>query len=397
MTYSTRTLSIVTVIMALGAIGGGIWWRLRPEPAEGEGEAQAAEIEEEAAATTSASQQFSTDLPQPVSGVEARLDTLWVTVTAAGEAAAFREATLTTQVEGQVLSVPVRENQVAAEGRALVQIDTTEYALLVARARADLENAEAEFQKMMLLDEEIADADVRAERERLSRSRSGLNQAEVDLRQAEIDLERATVRAPFGARVADLLVVPGQWVTVGAELMTVVDLDPIKVEVQVLEAELGLLEEGRSVSVTFAAFPGERFEGRIETINPKVDPDNRTGRVTVHLENPDGRIKPGMYAQVRIDAQAFADRVLVPREAILEREGRQMLFVYNAEGGNGRAEWRYVTTGRENDQLVELTRGDEGFVEPGEVVLVEGHHYLAHDAMVRLVDDPDAEGGRPGR
>jgi Cu(I)/Ag(I) efflux system membrane fusion protein len=197
--------------------------------------------------------------------------------------------------------------------------------------------------------------------------------------------------------VADLLVVPGQWVTVGAELMTVVDLDPIKVEVQVLEAELGLLEEGRSVSVTFAAFPGERFEGRIETINPKVDPDNRTGRVTVHLENPDGRIKPGMYAQVRIDAQAFADRVLVPREAILEREGRQMLFVYNAEGGNGRAEWRYVTTGRENDQLVELTRGDEGFVEPGEVVLVEGHHYLAHDAMVRLVDDPDAEGGRPGR
>jgi RND family efflux transporter MFP subunit len=395
MTYSTRTLSIVTVIMALGAIGGGIWWRLRPEPAEGE--AQAAEIEEEAAATTSASQQFSTDLPQPVSGVEARLDTLWVTVTAAGEAAAFREATLTTQVEGQVLSVPVRENQVAAEGRALVQIDTTEYALLVARARADLENAEAEFQKMMLLDEEIADADVRAERERLSRSRSGLNQAEVDLRQAEIDLERATVRAPFGARVADLLVVPGQWVTVGAELMTVVDLDPIKVEVQVLEAELGLLEEGRSVSVTFAAFPGERFEGRIETINPKVDPDNRTGRVTVHLENPDGRIKPGMYAQVRIDAQAFADRVLVPREAILEREGRQMLFVYNAEGGNGRAEWRYVTTGRENDQLVELTRGDEGFVEPGEVVLVEGHHYLAHDAMVRLVDDPDAEGGRPGR
>ena len=72
--------------------------------------------------------------------------------------------------------------------------------------------------------------------------------------------------APFGGRVADLLVVEGEYVPAGAQLMTIVDLNPIKVEVQVLEAELGSLSEGRRAEVSFPAFPGELFEGAIETI-----------------------------------------------------------------------------------------------------------------------------------
>ena len=304
---------------------------------------------------------------------------------------------LTTQVEGQVLDVLVRENAVIPSGWALVQIDTTEYALELDKARSELERAEVEYQTSTLFDQEIQDSVVRAQRARISRVQSGLTGAEVDVRQAEINLDRTTVVSPFAGRVADLEVVPGQWVSSGTELLTVVDLDPIKVEVQVLEAELGVLDEGRLAHVTFAAFPGETFEGRIETINPRVDPDNRTGRVTVLLENRDGRIKPGMYAQVTIDAQAFPDRVLVPRSAVLPRDGRLIVFVFEPEGSDGRAQWRYVTTGRENERFYELTHGDEGFVEPGEIVLTDGHHYLAHDAMVRLVDDPEAEGATPGR
>ncbi len=396
MTFSTKTLSIVTVAILAAVAGGGIYLRLRPD--EGGGvEAQASEAESFDALSTSASRQFATDVPQPVSGSPAKLDTLWVQVTAAGQAEAFREATLTAQVEGQVVGVSVVENDRVEPGATLVRIDTTEYALEVAKARSELERTESEYQKLILFDQEIDDAEIRAGRARISRAQSGLTAAEVGLRQAEINLERTAVVAPFGGRVADLEAVAGQWVTTGAELMSLVDLDPIKVEVQVLEAELGLLSEGRRAVVSFAAFPGEEFEGRIRTVNPRVDPESRTGRVTVFLENRDGRTKPGMYAQVTIDAQAFPDRVLIARRALLERDGRLMVFVFSPEGETGRAEWRYVTIGRENEVFVELTRGDEGFVEPGEVVLTDGHHYLAHDATVRLVDDPAAEGGRPSR
>jgi len=74
-----------------------------------------------------------------------------------------------------------------------------------------------------------------------------------------------------------------------------------------------------------------------------------------------------------------------------------MLFVYEGDERQGLAKWRYVKTGRENEEYVEILPSDEGTVEPGETVLVDGHAYLAHDTPVRLVEDVEAEGGRPSR
>lgn len=402
MSHSRRTLSLVTVLLVFGIIGGGIAWRLLASEAEGEGGETAADTTGMELPEGAAPAQFSASVAQPVSGAEVVRDTLWIRVRAAGQAEASRRTTLLAQVEGVVRALPVRENQTVAAGAPLVQIDTVEHALDAAQARADLLAAETDYRQRVLFDDEIEDAAVRAERERIARSTSGLDQAQVRMRQAELQLARTRVEAPFAGRIADLEVVEGQHVSVGAELLSVVDLDPIEVEVQVLEAQLGLLSEGRRAEVTFAAFPGEIFSGAVETINPVVDPETRTGRVTVVLSNPAGRIKPGMYAEALLDAQALPDRILVPRTAILERgEGRRrtMLFVYEEGPRGGLAKWRYVNPGRENDTHVEiLAEGPEqDMVEPGEIVLVDGHHYLAHDVPVRLVEDVVAEGGRPGR
>lgn len=401
MSHSRQTLSLVTILIIFGAVGAGVLWRflgtMESEAAEGE----VMEADQVGLPPGAAPAQFSASVAQPVTGAAAILDTLWIRVKAAGQAEAFRRTTLTAQVEGLVQSVRVRENQIAPEGALLMQIDTIEYALRVAQARADLLTAETDYRQMILFDDEIEDATIRAERERIARSRSSLDQREVAVRQAELQLQRTQVVAPFGGRVADLRVVAGEFASVGSELMTIVDLDPIKVEVQVLEAELGSLSEGRRAEVTFAGFPGELFEGRIETINPLVDPDSRTGRVTVLLSNPSGRIKPGMYAEVALDAEALPDRVMIPRAALVQRgeDRRDVVFVHEETERGAFAKWRYVNPGRMNDTHVELLRVglEQGFVEPGEIVLVDGHHYLAHDTPIRLVESVAAEGGRPSR
>jgi membrane fusion protein (multidrug efflux system) len=318
MSFSRQTLSLVTVLLLLSALGAGVWWQLRAadssEQTQGAEDGEAAELPE-----TTGGSQFSADVPQPVTGAEVVRDTLWIRVGAAGQAEAFRRTALTAQVEGVLQSLVVRENQAVGSGQALLQLDTTEYALGVAQARADLLSAETTYRELVLFDDEIQDAQVRAERERIARSRSGLDQSEVQLRQAELQLARASATAPFSGRIADVRVVEGQYITAGTELLTIVDLDPIKVEVQVLEAELGFLGEGRRAEVTFAAYPGEIFVGAIETINPVVDPEYRTGRVTVLLRNADHRIKPGMYAEVSLDAEALPDRVIIPRSAQIGR------------------------------------------------------------------------------
>ncbi len=351
MSFSRRTLSLVTVLLVFGVLIVGVWWRLGGFAREAEA-GNVAEGGEADLPETSGGSQFSADMPQAVGGAEVVRDTLWIRVGAAGQAEAFRRTTLTAQVGGVVQELPVRENQRVTEGTPLLQIDSTEYALGVAQAQADLLAAETDYRQLTLFDDEIEDPAVRAERERIARTRSGLDQSHVALRQAQLQLERSRVTAPFAARIADIRVVEGQYVSAGTELMTVVDLDPIKVEVQVLEAELGFLSEGRRAEVQFAAYPGETFIGSIETINPVVDPDSRTGRVTVLLPNHDHRIKPGMYAEVSLDAEALPDRVMVPRAAILERGAgtrRTVLFVYEQYGNVGVAARRSVNTRREKD------------------------------------------------
>jgi membrane fusion protein, multidrug efflux system len=351
---------------------------------------------EPAAAPGAASGSLATDVSIPVRGVPVVEETLVLSVSAAAQAEAWRKTVLTAQVGGRVASLPVNEGDAVAAGRTLVALDPAEYGLAVEEAQAAVRDAQAKYRELALFDERIDDPAVRRDREAVFRSRSGLETAEVRLRRARLDLQRTSLPAPFAGRIASLKVVPGQWVRPGDELLTVVDLDPIRVEVQVLESEVGHLAPGRTAEVTFAAFPGERFTGRVQTINPIVESGSRTARVTVLVPNPGGRILPGMYARVSLEARRFADRVLVPRSAILERDRRTMLFVYDGDERGGLAKWRYVTTGLQNDHVVEIVESaDTETVRPGEVVLTEGHYTLIHDARVRLVDDVQEAGGRP--
>lgn len=391
---SRRRLAIAAVVLAAASgAGAAIYGRIKSaDAADGGAEAPKGPLVQ-----TSASGSFATDVAIPVQGREAVRRELVMSVSAAGQAEAWQKTVLVAQVNGRIVRLPVREGDAVGGGQGVVALDGAEYQLAVEEAQAALRDAEGKYREATLFDDQIEDADVRRDRAAASRTRSGMETAEVRLRRARLDLARTRLASPFAGRVASLKVVPGQWVRQGDELMTVVDLDPIRVEVQVLESEIAHLTPGRTADVAFAAFPDERFAGRIQTINPIVESGTRTARVTVLVPNPDGRILPGMYARVSLEARRYADRVLVPRSAVLERDRRTMLFVYEPSGTDGLAKWRYVTTGMQNDSLVEiLSQGvDTDSVRPGETVLTEGHYTLIHDARVRLADDPVREGGRP--
>jgi HlyD family secretion protein len=384
--------SFVVTIIA-GALGAA-WWRIN---STGASDGESPEIDDGNRPEVSATGTFSTNVAIPVSGSEALRDTLVISVSAAAQAAAEREATLAARVSGRITNLYVYENQVVRAGAVLAVIDSTEYQLNVADAAARLAQAQATYRETTLFDDEIEDPEVRAERDRVARAKSGLDQAQVALEMRQLELARTKIRAPFGGRVASIEIVEGQEANVGDRIMSVIDLSPIKVEVQVLESEVGYLAPGRDATILFSAFPEEVFAGTVETINPVVEQGTRTARVTVRVPNPNGRILPGMYARVSIEAREFPDRLMVPRSAILERDRRNMLFVFESDSGTvGLAKWRYVTTGLMNDSLVEILENPEtDLVAPGEIVLTDGHYTLIHDAVVTLVENVRAAGGRP--
>lgn len=402
----------LAVFLVLGAALTGIFLRLQAGDEESEsastGDAAADSVRVAVESTASAAA-FATELALPVEAALMQRDTFVIPVSASGRAAPLRTAALHAEVEGPVAEVAVREGGYVRAGEVVVRIDPTLYEIRVRQRRAQLERAQAEYEDKILFDDRIEDPAVREERARQARIRVGLDEAQAALEEAEYELAKTQVRAPFSGRVANLAVPSGARISPGDSLATIVDLSLIDIDAAVLHSELPMVEVGREATATFPALPGEEFRGRVVSVNPLVDPETQTARVTVRLANPEARIVPGLPGKVRIAGRLLADRFFVPKEAVVERSRRQVIFVFEpSEPGSdvGRAQWEYVTTGLENDRFVEIVAAPEGADETyvpqgGELVLVDGHATLTHDARVRIenferLTASDSAGGSGG-
>jgi HlyD family secretion protein len=336
----------------------------------------------------------------PVSVDTVRLGTLTLQVSATGQTEASDRATVAAHGTGRIVGLAAKESDAVRRGQVVVRLDAREYVLAVRQAEAELAEAESRYREMTLFDDRIEDPVVREERADAARAKSGLDRAEIVLGRARLDLAHTALTAPFAGRVANLLVDEGEYVGAGEEILSVVDVDPVLVEVQVVESELRWLEEGANAEIELVAFPDSVFHGRIRSINPVVDPETRTARVTVVLANPEGRILPGMFARVSLEGRSFEDRIMVPKEVIVERDDRKLVFVFESipDGphGEGLARWVYVATGMSNDRYVELVESAETELpQPGTLVIAGGNYTLIHDARVRIAFDEGAEAEAP--
>jgi len=154
---------------------------------------------------------------------------------------------------------------------------------------------------------------VRASAEKLKRW--GITQAQIDeiLKKGKTDF-KFTILSPIGGHVLKKNVVEGQEVQEGAPMFEIVDLGTVWVQAQVYEHQLGLVREGQAARATVAAFPGETFPGKVEFVQPHLDPATRTVEVRYGLSNPGHRLRPGMFATVTLktrvaDSPAFHSRV----------------------------------------------------------------------------------------
>jgi membrane fusion protein, multidrug efflux system len=326
----------------------------------------------------------------PVVGAEVRRGDLILTIRTTGQVRAERQVSLKGETQGTVEAVPVRPGDRVDSGEVLVQLDQRPFDLSVREAESQVEEARGRYRDI-LLGEDTTDAAPRAvERRRNARLRTGLDGAEARLERAMLDRERATLRAPFGGTVDQVQAVVGQRLGAGDLIATVVDLGSLIVEAAVLEHDLLLVRRGATAAVSLAAGGTRSYPGRVLAVLPVVDTVTRAGRALVRVWTGDGLLRPGMYADVQLEATRLPDRVIVPAPAIIERDGRPLVFRYHG----GRAEWVYVTPGRSNGRETEIL-ADSATGRPavvaGDTVLVEGHLTLTHDAPVRLLPARGAE------
>ena len=308
---------------------------------------------------------------------------LVLSVNTTGQVRSDAAGRVTAEVAGPVASVRVRPGDRVTKGQVLVALDPRSFDLSVQEAQVAVDLAQLQHEDNYRPDSIATGKAPTQARLEASITRSGLAAARVRLERAKLDRERATIIAPFNGVVDRVLVVAGDRINAGQEITTIVDLQNLRVEAAVLEHDLPLIKVGGEAVITSAALAGLSFNGKVVAVLPLVDSTTRAGRAYVRTSG-NGALRPGMYADVRLEAQRLRNRRLVPTRAIIERDGRPLVFVIK----NGRAQWTYVLPGRSNGRQTEILPDSvSGIipVNPGDQVIVEGHLTLTHDAPVRVV------------
>ena len=193
-----------------------------------------------------------------------------------------------------------------------------------------------------------------------------------------------TVAAPVGGAVTMLGVRPGMTVMEGQTLAEITGFSPIWLEASVPETQAANVRQGQTVSATLAAFPDERFAGRITAILPSADAASRTITVRAELPNPRGRLKPGMFAQVSLSPDTRR-ALLVPSEAVIRTGRRNLVMLKQDEGAFLPAE---VEIGREANGRTEILAG----LAEGEEVVTSGQFLIDSEASLAGIDVRSIDG-----
>jgi RND family efflux transporter MFP subunit len=354
--------------------------------------AEAADTSTEAAAAADTTSTPRSNVSLPVAAEEVRDGDLILTVTTTGQVRSDAEATLKAELAGTVENVLVRPGDAVRRGQPLVQLDPRPFDLAIREGEAAVKEAELRFLEEIVPESLASGKGPSPARRANAYTKAGVQTAEVRLERAKLDRERATIMAPFDGVVDRVVVAKGERVSSGQEVTKVVSLADLRIEASVLEHDLPLIKVGGQALVSTAADRSRQATGRVVAVLPLVDSTTRSGRAYVRVPG-NNALRPGMYADVRLEANRLTKRRLVPARAVIERDGRPLVFIVKS----GRAQWTYINPGRSNgidtEVLPDSSTGEIP-VNPGDEVIVEGHLTLTHDAPVRVVKREPGTGNR---
>ncbi len=314
---------------------------------------------------------------QPVGVITAPANTgsMGLEIEAIGNAVANESAQITSRTLNTVTAIRFQEGQLVKRGAVLVEFDS-------AQARADLAAAEAalaESRSQYNRSQELLETKV------LSQSQMDQLEATLKTNEAKVAASRARladtiIRAPFNGRMGFRHISRGGLVNPGTVISTLDDTSVMKLDFTVPQAYMFGLTPGLAITAQIAGVPNKTFNGKITTLDSRVDPVTRSIVVRAEIPNADGTLKPGMFMTAKISAAA-AQALLVPEGAIVPEQGKTFVFVVK----DGVALKREVTLGRRRPGEVQVTTG----LNDGERVVVEGTQKIRDGAAVLELDSDE--------
>ena len=311
------------------------------------------------------------------------------------------ESKIGPKISGTIEIVYVDEGDEVGKGKILVQLDQESLLIAVRQGQAVVRVAEAQLKEA-----EVKVENLKKERKRLANlfKKNVISQQKYDdidtaysmavteieviraqilscrenLAMAEQKLRDTVIIAPFSGLIVKRFINQGEYVSTmpPSPLFLIMNIDKVKTEIGLPEVHIAHINIGNPVEIKIDTYPGIIFRGKVSTINPMVDPVSRAFTVKVEIPNKDHKLKPGMFARVKIYPKIHKDALIVPFKSVMKREGNTVVFIIDGNTVRLRA----VTAGINNEREIEVIDG----LKEGEEVVVEGHYGMADNTKVRV-------------
>lgn len=322
--------------------------------------------------------------PIQVVAVEARSQPVTESLALIGSIAPNEMVDLKSETEGIVAEILFDEGQRVEKGHLLIRLDDTKLAAAVSEAESNAKLSRATFERAKQL---LKDTLISQQEFDQASATFDLNRATLELKQRQ--LKDTRISAPFAGITSARHVSPGQVIARDTVLTTLVDLDPVKVEVNVPERYLQQLKVGQALEFSVAAFSGEMFRGEVYFVSPQLDESLRTALVKARIPNPAAKLRGGMFASLELTLQVRAAAIVIPEPAIMSSADAFSVFVVDKDG---KAQIRPIQVGLRLAGKAEVRKG----LSAGEMVVVEGIQKLRPGGVVKFAP-PEAAAAYGGK
>jgi RND family efflux transporter MFP subunit len=298
-----------------------------------------------------------------------------------GKIKAQNDQVITSEIDGRILMCKAQPSQQVHTGETVIQLETDPIKYRLQKATHNRFNLEREYESQLLGYENLLKeksamvADTIRQKLKIS---SGLAGAIQEIEETNYELSRATITAPFTGILADVKVQKGQLVKAGEPLFRLYDPANMLLEIKLLESDIKLIRRGLTAQIISLSDTSLKHTGTVHNINPYVD-DNGMVAVTLSISGrPRSAALPALFpgmnclAVIRIP---LAKVLVLPKEAVINRDGKSVVFTM----ADGKAQWNYVTVGRENGTEIEIKSG----LNPNQKVIVTNNLQLAHETPVK--------------
>lgn len=281
---------------------------------------------------------------------------------------------ISAETNGRVVSVPSNEGEKVSRGQVLVRLDDQAVQSQFAEARAAFELAEKTYQKRSNLWEQNIGSEIE-----YLQAKNAYETTKSRLAQVRTQLENTVIKSPINGTVDDIMVNEGEFVSFGTPIIRVVDVDNVELEAELSEEYLPSIRKGDTAYINFPSLD-IKTKAPISFVSQVINPENRSFKVKVAINNKNGRIKPNVLANMRLRDYAKDSAIVVPSKSISKDLKGNFVYTIQQENGELVARKKYITRGKVAGSETEIIKG----LEPGDKVITTGYNQVNEGTAVEV-------------